>query len=130
MLSTFLQIKSLELILRVAVFMTFLGHGMFAIGGNANWLIYLQTVGFSIETSKNLIVIIGILDVIVAAIILLKPHKYVVLWAFVWAFSTAVVRPLAGESIWTFVERGSNWAVPLVLFFLLKVQSEKNNFKN
>ena len=43
----------------------------------------------------------------------------IVLWALFWAFSTAVIRPLSGESIWAFIERGANWIAPLVLFNLL-----------
>ena len=47
--------KKLELILRVAVSMTFLGHGMVALGGSVKWLVYLETAGFSIESAKDVI---------------------------------------------------------------------------
>ena len=119
------DIKVIEWILRVAVSMTFFGHGIFAILGNPNWIKYLEFVGFSIETAEKVILMIGVLDVLVAIIILIKPYKYLVLWAFLWTFSTALVRPLAGESIWQFVERASNWAVPLALFCLIHIK-----FKN
>ena len=111
--------KKLELILRIAVCMTFFGHGMVALGGSIKWLVYLETVGFSIETAKDLILMIGGLDLVIAAIILFKPYKYVVLWAVIWAFSTALIRPISGEPIWAFIERGANWGAPLALFFLL-----------
>jgi hypothetical protein len=111
--------KKLELILRVAVSMTFLGHGMVALGGSVKWLVYLETAGFSIESAKDVILMIGGLDLVVAALVLFKPYKYVVLWAVIWAFSTALIRPISGESIWAFIERGANWGAPLALFFLL-----------
>ena len=113
------NVKTIELVLRIAVFMTFLGHGIVAIIGSPIWVVYIQTIGFSFEYATSLLPLIGILDLIVAVSILLKPNKYVVLWAVVWAFSTALIRPIAGESIWAFVERGANWGAPLSLYVLL-----------
>ena len=120
---------SIQYLLRLAVFLTFLGHGLVAINGNAKWLKYLETVGFSLEQAEQLIPIIGIIDILVAFTILIKPVKYVVLWAVIWAFSAALIRPISGESILAFVERGSNWIAPLALYFLLlnKSQNEKNS---
>ncbi len=109
-------------ILRIAAFLTFLGHGVFALLGNPSWLVYLTTVGFTLKTSQHVIVLIGYLDIIVATSILVKPLKYVVIWAFVWAFATALIRPLSGEPIWAFIERGANWGIPLALYIILKKQ--------
>lgn len=104
--------------------MTFFGHGMVALGGNVKWLPYLNTVGFSIETAKDMILVIGGLDLVIAAVILFKPYKYVVLWAVIWAFSTALIRPISGEPIWAFIERGSNFGAPLALYLLLKYRKK------
>ncbi len=117
--------KTIEWLLRIVVSMTFLGHGVFALKGNATWLVYLETVGFSIERSKELLMIIGALDLLVAVIILIKPFKYVVLWAVIWAFSTAFIRPISGEPIWAFIERGANWGAPLALYLMLLKKSTK-----
>lgn len=114
------NINRIEWILRIAVFMTFLGHGLVALNDNTHWFSYLETVGFSKEISKNLLMYIGTLDIIVAFIVLIKPYKYIVLWAIIWAFSTALIRPITGESILVFIERGANWGAPLALFYLLK----------
>ena len=114
-------LKLVEFALRLGVFLTFFGHGYLAFKQNPMWIPYLQTVGFSPETSKQLIVWIGALDMFVAFIVLVKPLKYVVLWASIWAFSAALIRPISGEPIWSFVERGGNWLPPLALFVLLFV---------
>ncbi|WP_103069198.1 hypothetical protein [Aquimarina sediminis] len=113
------KIKNIEWLLRLGVFLTFLGHGILSIGKNPHWIPYIEAIGMSRNVSLKLLTIIGCLDVIVALIILIKPNKYVILWAFVWAFSTALIRPISGESIWTFIERGSNWVTPLVLYFYI-----------
>ena len=110
-------------ILRVAAFGTFLGHGMNAVQIKSAWIVYLTVYGFSIDTAKTLLPLIGILDIIVAFIILLWPLRVILVWAAVWAFATALTRVVAGEQIWEFVERAANWAVPLTLVMLQDKQS-------
>ena len=117
--------KSIEYILRIAVFLTFFGHGYLALMANQRWIVYLETVGFSYESGLKIMPFIGVLDIIIAILILLKPNKYVVLWAVIWAFSAALIRPLSGEDIWSFIERGTNWGAPLGLYVLLKYK--RNN---
>ena len=58
---------------------------------------------------------IGTVDFIVGAVVLVWPIRLVVLYAVVWTLATALIRPLAGEALWAFVERGANWAAPLAL---------------
>jgi len=114
------QLKKLEWLLRITIGCTFMGHGMFAILGLQSWYRYLQVVGIAVEQAKSLVIGIGYLDLLVALFILIKPNKYMLLWAIIWAFSTAIIRPFAGEPIWAFVERAANWAAPLALFMILK----------
>lgn len=109
---------SLEKLIRLGVFLTFVGHGVFAISGKPNWIYYLEFVGFSNTNASSLIKWIGFLDILIGLLILLKPSKIVVIWAVFWTFLTALIRPLAGESIWEFVERGANWVLPLSLYIL------------
>ncbi len=110
--------KWVVLILRIGVFGIFFGHGILAIQGNAIWINYLQFVGFNLSLSQKILPIIGMIDVGVALSMLYKPIKPILLYAFVWAFATALIRPLAGEPIWSFVERAGNWATPLALLLL------------
>jgi hypothetical protein len=119
-------LKTVEWFLRIGIFMCFMGHGTIALGKNTAWLPYLETVGLKGNLALDVLFAIGILDIIVAITILLKPIKIVVLWACFWAFTTALMRPISGESIWEFVERGPNWIVPLVLYFLLVMKKELN----
>ena len=111
--------KVVQLILRIGVFGTFLGHGLMAIGVKSKWISYLMTVGFSRGQAINIMPFIGYLDLVVAFWVLIKPNKYVVMWAIIWTFSTALMRPLSGEPILEFVERAANWAAPLALYVML-----------
>lgn len=108
------NIKKTELILRLGIFGTFLGHGILAIGVKEAWLKYLNFVGFT-DSAPLILQLIGYMDVIVALFALFLPLNIILIWATIWAFATALIRPITGEPIWDFVERTSNWAAPLAL---------------
>ncbi len=112
-------------LLRIAVFGTFLGHGVLALLIKKSWIPYLNFVGFSESTSLVLLPLIGLLDITVAISVLIKPNKVVLIWATFWAFTTALIRPISGESIWDFVERTANWATPLALFYIIKNSNKR-----
>lgn len=111
---------TIEWILRVAVAGEFLGHGVFGLQGKKQWIDWIsQLSGVNNELATQLLFLVGILDIIVALIILFRPFRLVLLWAAFWGFWTALVRPLVGEPIWDFIERFANWGAPLALYFVL-----------
>ncbi len=110
--------KKFELLLRVGVAGEFLGHGLLAIGKKADWIKWVSQLAHVDQvTATTLIVLIGCFDLVVAAIVLIKPIKPVLLWAAFWGFWTALVRPLVGMGWLDFIERFTNWAAPLALYF-------------
>jgi hypothetical protein len=111
----FSKISTLELVARICIFGTFIGHGITAIGVNPKWIPLLTSFGLSGEQSVFIMPFIGILDIIVAFIILLYPIRIVLFWALFWTFLTALSRPISGDSFLEFFERSSNWGLPLVL---------------
>ena len=110
--------KVAEWILRIGIFGTFLGHGVFGLMTKQSWIPYLTSIGFSESAAVVLLPIIGAFDVLVALIVLIKPIRVVLIWAVIWGFATALIRPISGEPIWDFVERSANWAAPLALLYL------------
>ena len=109
---------TVEGLLRLGVFGSFLGHGVFALQVKASWLPYFTAVGLSEAAGKTLLPLIGAMDVVVALLALFWPLRIILAWAAVWGFWTALLRPIAGEPIWDFVERWANWAAPLALLAL------------
>lgn len=107
--------KIAEWILRIGVFGTFLGHGIFAIGVKQGWIPMITALGFSESAATTMLPLIGTLDIVVAILALVWPLRIVLIWATLWAFATALARPIAGDPIWDFVERTANWAAPLAL---------------
>ena len=116
--------KKIEWLLRIGVAGEFIGHGLLAIGGKKDWLGWIsQMIHVDTPTATTLLFLIGISDVVVAIIILLKPVRLVILWAAFWGFWTALVRPIVGVGWLDFVERSANWAAPLALYYFY--QSKK-----
>lgn len=113
--------KKMEWVLRIAVAGEFLGHGVFALQSKADWVKWIgQLTGASSDFSAQMLFVIGLMDLLVAVIVLVKPLKPVLLWATFWGVWTALVRPLVGLPVWDFIERFANWGAPLALYYLLK----------
>ena len=114
------NLKKIEWILRVAVAGEFIGHSVFALQGKKVWIGWIQQLtGVEIGIATTLLTLVGLLDMLVAFIILIRPIRIVVLWAAFWGFWTAFVRPIVGEPIWDFIERWANWGAPLALLLIL-----------
>lgn len=110
----------LEWVLRIGVAGEFFGHGVFALQGKKQWVGWMQQMtGVDVTLATQLMFFIGLLDISVALVVLVKPMKPVLLWATFWGFWTALLRPFVGEPVWDFVERWANWAAPLALFLVL-----------
>ena len=113
------NIKLAEWSLRIGVAGEFVGHGLLAIGGKKDWIGWIsQMIHVDIPTATTLLLLIGVSDLIVAAIVLLKPIRIILLWAAFWGFWTALVRPIVGVGWLDFIERFANWGAPLALLFL------------
>ena len=113
------QSLSPQWVLRVAIAGEFLGHGVFGLQQKAGWVKYFTAVGISNDTALTLMPLIGLMDVAIAIIVLAKPLKGILVWAALWGFVTALMRPIAGEPVWDFVERWANWGAPLALLLLM-----------
>ena len=111
--------KLLEWSLRIGVAGEFVGHGVFALQGKKDWIGWFAKFGVNDpEMAKNLLFWIGLADLAVAALVLFglaRKFRFVLMWAVVWGFWTALLRPLVGMPIWDFIERWANWGAPLAM---------------
>jgi hypothetical protein len=108
-------------ILRIGTVFCFLGHGSLGLMRVATWTTYFGVVGIGREQALTLMPWVGAFDVALALSVLVFPVRSVVLYMAAWSFWTALLRPLAGESIWEFVERAGNFGVPLAFYFYLRL---------
>jgi len=111
--------KLIEWILRIAIAGEFVGHGVFALQGRKAWVDWFSIFGVNdVQTATTLLWLVGSADVLMAVLVLIKPVRLVLLWMAFWGFLTALMRPIAGDSIFEFVERWANWGAPLALLLL------------
>ena len=115
-----MNIKLIEWVLRISVAGEFLGHGIFALQGKKDWIGWFANFGISDQgVATQLLFIVGIMDIVLAILILIKPVRIALLWMVFWGFWTALIRPIVGMPVWDFVERSANWGAPLALLLLL-----------
>ncbi|HJN85009.1 MAG TPA: hypothetical protein QF873_01665 [Patescibacteria group bacterium] len=119
--TTLTKHKKLEWVLRIAVAGEFIGHGVFALQGKEGWFKYFEALGITDpDTIISMLLFVGIMDLILAAIVILRPIKIAILWMAFWGLWTALIRwPLGPDPVWDFVERSANWGAPLALLLLL-----------
>ncbi len=116
--------------LRIAASGMFLGHGILALGQKASF-VSLITGTFpmiSTETATRMLPILGAIDVTAAILVLFWPARFLLFGGALWAFATALSRPLAAPGffeggflaapLWDFIERFANVGVPLALLWL------------
>jgi hypothetical protein len=108
-------------ILRVTTAALLIGHGGFgAFMHKSEWTGYFATagVGPSAVTRFALVDLAGWFEIGLGLAILAWPWAGLLLFAFVWKLATEWLRPLAGEPLWEFIERGGSYAAPLALLWL------------
>ena len=127
--------------LRVTAALCFIGHGTWGLITKSGWLPFFASQGIEPEIAWKLQPLIGLFDIMMAVILLRKPNRTVLIWMFLWALWTAILRPLAGnlekvqvdgvwnvqlaESMrvakmqtWEFWERAGNWGPPFMLLVM------------
>lgn len=111
--------RRLQLLLRVSMAGTYIGHGAFGVIGKAAWVPYFNLFGLSESQAWALMPVVGILDITLGILILAWPTRAVMLHLACWGVLTASFRPLVGEGTWQEVfERAGNYCVPLALLVL------------
>jgi hypothetical protein len=101
--------NKLLLLIKIIIALTFFGHGLYAIG-------YYPVPGYFVDMTitilncsetfaRQLLYLAGILDIVIAIGIFL-PHttivKYLIIWAILWGFATAIAR-VAGNFYFNFI---------------------------
>jgi hypothetical protein len=104
--------------LRVGAALCFIGHGAFGFITKAAWVPYFGVVGIPERWAWTLMPIVGAVDVTMGMAVLFAPRALPLAYMSVWAAWTALLRPLAGESVFETIERAGNYGVPIALLLL------------
>lgn len=106
--------------LRVTTALLLIGHGGFDVFMQKDWSGYAAAIGISPATlaAHPLRPVGGWFEVALGLLVLAWPARGLLLFVFVWKLGTEALRPLAGEPIWEFIERGGSYGAPLALVWL------------
>jgi hypothetical protein len=129
--------------LRITAALCFIGHGAWGLITKSGWLPFFASQGIEGELAWTLQRLIGAFDIAMALLLLWRPNRAVILWMFLWALWTAILRPLAGNldkpvevtegqwvveireearsdktQTWEFWERAGNWGPPFMLLVM------------
>jgi hypothetical protein len=119
-LLTLARAAAIGWILRVTTALLLIGHGGFDFAMGKDWTSYAAAVGISPTAlaAHPLSPMAGWFECVLGLIVLARPLRGVLLFVFVWKLATEAFRPLAGEPIWEFIERGGSYGAPLALAWL------------
>jgi hypothetical protein len=105
-------------ILRGGAALCFIGHGAFGFITKAAWLPYFAVAGIPEPWAWRMMPWIGAVDVLAGMAVLFAPRRLPLIYMAVWATWTALLRPLAGETMFETLERAGNFGVPLAFLVL------------
>ena len=112
--------KIIQWILRISVAGEFIGHGAFSIQGQQEWVGWFAKFGVAdAGIATQLLFLVGVIDIALAILVLIRPVRIALLWMVFWGFWTALLRPIVGMPVWDFIERWANWGAPLALLLLI-----------
>ncbi|MAN37830.1 MAG: hypothetical protein CMI21_09490 [Opitutae bacterium] len=127
--------------LRVTVALCFIGHGTWGLITKSGWLPFFASQGIDPELAWKLQPWVGAFDIAMALLLLRRSNRAILIWMFLWALWTAMLRPLAGNlekvqvegewtvqireearpdktQTWEFWERAGNWGPPFMLLVM------------
>ena len=108
----------LEWLLRLAVAGAFVGHGAYgAVVAKSSWFTYFSVLGIpeSVVIQHGLMTVVGVAEIAAGVVTLVLPIPALLLLMAGWKIFSELLRPVAGEPVWEFVERASNMVAPLAL---------------
>ena len=118
--------SGLEWLLRFAVAGAFVGHGAYgAIMFKPSWFSYFGALGIteSVIIESRLMTIVGVAEIAAGMISLVLPIPSLLLFMAGWKIFSELLRPIAGEPAWEFIERAANMVAPLALFVVIRGQA-------
>lgn len=127
-------------IAKVAIALTFLGHGLYAMGyfpvpGNFVYMTH-TILGTPDAVSKDFLYVAGVLDLLAAALLFVpRVDRYALLYCALWGFLTALARPVTylvpnhlfwltmHQTLFEFVVRVPHFVLPILAYFWMRVTS-------
>jgi hypothetical protein len=102
-------------ILRASICACFVGHGAFGIRQKADWLVFYRPFGFPDTTALATMPLLGLVDITLGLLALVRPTRVLLMYTAFWAILTALLRPFAGMNFFEALERAGNYGPSIAL---------------
>jgi hypothetical protein len=109
---------TLHWLFRLALCGEFVGHGAFGVMTKQAWVPYFTLFGFPEAWAWTLMPVVGSVDITLGVLALVAPTRAGLLYMGGWGLFTALLRPLAGEGGWEWLERSYNFGVPFLMLWV------------
>jgi hypothetical protein len=103
---------------RLALCGEFIGHGAFGVMTKQAWVPYFTMFGFPETWARQFMPVVGSIDITLGLLALIAPTRAALLYMACWGLFTALLRPLAGEGGWEFLERAYNFGLPFLMLWV------------
>jgi hypothetical protein len=107
-------------LLRLTTGLLLIGHGGIGAVMAKDWSPYFAVLGIGTATveARALIPLVGWFEMVLGLLVIARPSAALLVFVCIWKVGTEWLRPMAGEPLWEFIERGSSYAAPLALLVL------------
>jgi hypothetical protein len=119
---------TLHWLFRLALCAEFVGHGAFGVMTKQAWVPYFTLFGFPEAWAWTLMPVVGSLDITLGVLALVAPTRAGLLYMGCWGFLTALLRPLADEGGWEWLERSANFGVPWLMLWMHGVSPQMTSW--
>jgi hypothetical protein len=109
--------------LKFSVVLLLIGHGLLGLIPKAGQLANVASV-VPASMAPNVTQLMGMIDLALAAWVLLKPSVVLLFVVAGWKIATEALFLTAGSPGWEFVERGGSYAVPIALAILIAISDD------
>lgn len=111
------RLKAVKWVLIPTTVLLLLGHGFLGLVVHKPlYATQYATLGFDRPGFESAV---GGFECLLAIAVAVKPARELLVLVAVWKLATEALNPLAGSSIWVFVEHGGSYAAPLALALLV-----------
>jgi len=107
------ELNKVTLCLKIAAALLLTGHGLLNIAGKASLLSQYNHLGFA--HPHQVAILAGLLELLMAASVLIKPLRLLLLITLIWKMTTELFYP--HYEIFEWIERGGSYGVLLALLF-------------
>lgn len=115
-----IRATTLVWLLRLTTGILLIGHGGIGAVMAKDWSPYFAVLGVSAATVKAraLVPLVGWCEMALGLSVIARPSVALLVFVCIWKVGTEWLRPMAGEPLWEFIERGGSYAAPLALLVL------------